>query len=164
VEPVEVIAHPASLWRRVLAFSVDAVVLGAVDAVIATGILVIGRAPALPEGLGTLDRFAMRVHDSGKLVAAIAVMSLGLAAAYTTLFAVAWSGRTLGRALTGVRLVDKRGGPPTPIRALIRAFFALVSFGFGLTGFWLALFDSRGQTLHDKLCSTFVVRLGPTRT
>ncbi|RYZ38766.1 MAG: RDD family protein, partial [Myxococcaceae bacterium] len=25
-------------------------------------------------------------------------------------------------------------------------------------GFWMALFDRRGQTLHDKLTSTFVVQ------
>ncbi len=35
-----------------------------------------------------------------------------------------------------------------------------VSFVPFLAGFWLALFDRRGQTLHDKLTQTFVVRPG----
>jgi uncharacterized RDD family membrane protein YckC len=164
VEAVEVIAHPASFVRRVMAFVVDGLLLAAVDGLVALGLFAIARVPELPEGLNGLDRLAVRVHDSGKLVVAIVVMAVGLAAAYTTLFAVVWSGRTPGRLLTGIRLVDARGSVPGPVRALIRAVFALVSFSFGLSGFWWALFDRRGQTLHDKLCSTFVVRLGPTRT
>jgi uncharacterized RDD family membrane protein YckC len=43
----------------------------------------------------------------------------------------------------------------------VRAALSLASFGLFLSGFWLALFDRRGQTLHDKLTSTFVVQLKP---
>jgi uncharacterized RDD family membrane protein YckC len=42
--------------------------------------------------------------------------------------------------------------------ALIRAALAVPSAAFGLAGFALALLDPRGQTLHDKLCGTVVVR------
>jgi uncharacterized RDD family membrane protein YckC len=55
--------------------------------------------------------------------------------------------------------VDDSGAAPGPARALVRAALALVSFALFLAGFWLALFDRRGQTLHDKLTRTFVVRL-----
>ena len=93
----------------------------------------------------------------------IAVPGLGLAAVlafvYTTLFAVLWSGRTPGRRLMGIHLVDSTGQAPGPTRALIRAVLSLVSFGLFLSGFWLALFDRHGQTLHDKLTRTFVVKL-----
>ena len=36
---------------------------------------------------------------------------------------------------------------------------SLLSFALFLSGFWLALFDRHGQTLHDKLTKTFVVKL-----
>ena len=51
---------------------------------------------------------------------------------------------------------DEEEGPVH--RPLIRALFSFVSFGLCLSGFWLALFDRKGQTLHDKLTRTFVVR------
>jgi uncharacterized RDD family membrane protein YckC len=79
-----------------------------------------------------------------------------LALVYTTYFGIL--GRTPGRMLAGLRLVDRTGFPPSPGRAAFRAVVSLFSFGFFLGGFWLALFDRRGQTLHDKLSSTFVVR------
>jgi uncharacterized RDD family membrane protein YckC len=161
---VEVLAHPPPALHRLGAWTIDALVLAAVDAIIAMGVLALGRAPPLPSGLGVLDKLAVRVHDSGRLVAAIVVLALGLAAAYTTLFAVAWSGRTIGRRLFGLHLVDAHGSPPSPLRALARACCALLSFALFGTGFWLGLFSAKGRTLHDLLCSTFVVRLGPSRT
>jgi uncharacterized RDD family membrane protein YckC len=81
-----------------------------------------------------------------------------IAIAYSAAFAVLMNGRTFGRLMAGIRLVDRTGLPPSPTRAVIRALLAGVSFALFLGGFWLALFDRRGQTLHDKLTSTFVVR------
>jgi resuscitation-promoting factor RpfA len=73
--------------------------------------------------------------------------------------ALAWSwgfvalcGRTPGMALTGQRLRSLRGDAPSPLLAFARALLSVVSAGLGLFGFLLALFDARGQTLHDKLC------------
>ena len=61
-------------------------------------------------------------------------------------------------AVLGLRLVDTHGLAPAPTRAIVRALLSVVSFGLFLGGFWMALFDRRGQTLHDKLTSTFVVQ------
>ena len=74
------------------------------------------------------------------------------------LAAFLWNGRTLGRLLLGLRLVDTHGVAPAPGRAIVRAILASLSFVLFLGGFWMALFDRRGQTLHDKLTSTFVVQ------
>ncbi len=63
-----------------------------------------------------------------------------------------------GRWLLGLRLVDTHGLAPAPARAIVRALLSVVSFGLFLGGFWMALFDRRGQTLHDKLTSTFVIQ------
>jgi len=80
-----------------------------------------------------------------------------LAVAYSWLFAVL-GGRTPGLAIAGLRLESVRGGSLGVDEALIRAALAVPSAAFGLAGFALALLDPRGQTLHDKLCGTVVVR------
>jgi uncharacterized RDD family membrane protein YckC len=105
-----------------------------------------------PKNLTPLQQL-MAVAAPGGALAAI------LAFVYTTIFAFLWNGRTPGRRLFGIHLVDTTGHAPGPARALIRAMLSLVSFGLFLSGFWLALFDRHGQTLHDKLTRTFVVKL-----
>ena len=44
-------------------------------------------------------------------------------------------------------------------RSIFTNPYVLIAPAFLLAGFWVALFDRRGQTLHDKLTSTFVVRM-----
>ena len=80
-----------------------------------------------------------------------------LAVAYSWVFAVL-GGRTPGLALAGLRLESVRGEALAVDEALIRAALAVPSAALGLAGFGLALLDPRGQTLHDKLCGTVVVR------
>jgi uncharacterized RDD family membrane protein YckC len=83
-----------------------------------------------------------------------------LAVAYSWLF-VALGARTPGMALAGQSLQTLQGRSPSPAEALLRALLALPSAALGLFGFVLALFDSRGQTLHDKLCRCVVVVSAP---
>ncbi|HWE23611.1 MAG TPA: RDD family protein [Myxococcales bacterium] len=86
-----------------------------------------------------------------------AAVAATLAVAYSWIFAVL-GGRTPGLALAGLRLQSVRGGSLRIDEALIRAALAIPSAALGLAGFALALLDPRGQTLHDKLCGTIVVR------
>jgi hypothetical protein len=76
------------------------------------------------------------------------------AIACSWLFAVA--GRTPGMFALHQRLRMPSGGLPTAGEALQRALLALLSAAPALFGFSFALFDSRGQTLHDKLCGCIV--------
>lgn len=143
-----VLASPASLPRRLIANLVDLTIIGLVAALFLSGaVLVIA-----PNGLS-----AMR----GLLAIALPAVLLGgvLSFVYTTIFAFLFKGTTPGRRLAGIRLVDDTGSVPSPGRALFRATVSLLSFGLFLSGFWMGLFDRRGQTLHDKLAHTFVVRL-----
>ncbi|MCU0697286.1 MAG: RDD family protein [Myxococcaceae bacterium] len=147
VDGADVVAAPAALWRRVFAWLVDLSFIGLlVSGFFAAALAVIGK-PSL------------------SLLVTVAVPALGVvgfvAFVYTTLFAFLWRGRTPGRRLLGIHLVDASGQAPRAGRALLRAALSLASFGLFLSGFWLALFDRKGQTLHDKLTSTFVVRLKP---
>ncbi len=154
----EVHARPASLWRRLLAFSIDT---GAIAAVAALYLMLASSVAGVqtPEtGLSGLDAFVHQVRSLQSVLVPGAVLVLLLSLVYCTVSAFLWNGRTLGRGLLGLRLVDTHGLAPAPGRAVVRAVLASLSFGLFLAGFWMALFDRRGQTLHDKLTSTYVVQ------
>jgi uncharacterized RDD family membrane protein YckC len=144
--PGDVLASPAPVWRRLAAWLVDVSLVG--GAVV--GLMALA-AKVIAGGL-TADKL-----PAIALPAALLAGLLGFV--YAALFAFIWSGRTPGRRLLGLHLVDDSGRAPSPTRALIRGLLSLASFALFLAGFWLALFDRRGQTLHDKLSSTFVVQL-----
>ena len=116
---------------------------------------VLGNGAPLPPNLHGIDAFFFRLHPIALPAFAASVL---VAVLYTTFGASFLRGRTFGRLLLGIRLVDSSGQAPGLFRALLRSVFAVVSFVFFLAGFWLALFDRRGQTLHDKLTRTFVIR------
>jgi uncharacterized RDD family membrane protein YckC len=154
----ELRARPAALWRRAFSWIIDAAVI----ALLATGYLalaslIVGIKPRNPHFSG-IDAVMEQLHTWQSILIPGAVLAALLAVVYSAIFAILWNGRTPGRLVSGIRLVDRRGLPPTPIRATIRGILSIFSFAFFLGGFWLALFDRRGQTLHDKLTSTFVVR------
>jgi uncharacterized RDD family membrane protein YckC len=143
-----VTAEPAALWRRVGAWLTDLLFVS----VLVLIFLTIAITVIAPKNLSPLQQL-MAIALPGAALAGV------LAFVYTALFAFLWSGRTPGRRLMGIHLVDVTGHAPGPLRALVRAMLSLVSFGLFLSGFWLALFDRHGQTLHDKLTRTFVVKL-----
>ncbi|HEY0880412.1 MAG TPA: RDD family protein [Archangium sp.] len=143
-----VTAEPASLWRRTGAWLADLTfVVGLV-----LGFLFIAMTVIAPKNLSPVQQLLAVAAPGGALAAVLAFV-------YTTIFAFLWNGRTPGRRIFGIHLVDVSGHAPAPARALLRALLSLVSFGLFLSGFWLALFDRHGQTLHDKLTRTFVVKL-----
>ncbi len=155
---LEVLASPASLVRRTISWLIDlSIVGGLVAALLFAAVVVIsptGGAVSVNAPMALIEKVAL----PGAALAAL------MAFAYSALFAFLMQGRTLGRRLAGIYLVDGKGHAPGPIRAIFRAVLSVVSFSFFLAGFWLALFDRRGQTLHDKLSRTFVVRLGADAT
>jgi uncharacterized RDD family membrane protein YckC len=83
-----------------------------------------------------------------------AVLTACDALACSWLFAA--MGRTPGMAVLGQHLRTLDGELPTPAEALQRALLSLLSAAPALFGFSFALFDARGQTLHDKLCGCIV--------
>ncbi|HME92151.1 MAG TPA: RDD family protein [Myxococcaceae bacterium] len=155
---VEVQAQVAPVWRRLVAFFVDGIAISAIGALYLWAAFSIAGASGSPLRLSGIDRWVERIAAIQWAIISGLVLATLIALAYSAAFAVLWNGRTLGRLLAGVRLVDRSGLPPSPTRAVVRALLSAVSFALFLGGFWLALFDRRGQTLHDKLTSTFVVR------
>lgn len=68
----------------------------------------------------------------------------------------ALAGRTLGKALFGLRVVDRRGGHPSLAASLLRLIGYLVSAIFWLGFAWIAV-DRRHEGFHDKIARTHVV-------
>ena len=149
----QVHATPAGLFRRSISWVVD---LGVISTVVG-GLLMIAITVISPGGAAaSANKFALLE----KVALPAAALAALIAFVYSALFAFLWQGRTFGRRFVGIHLVDGSGSAPGPVRALFRAMLSVVSFALFLAGFWLALFDRKGQTLHDKLSRTFVVRLG----
>lgn len=154
----EVHARPASLWRRLLAFTIDTSAIAGVAALYLMLASSVAGVSTPQTGLSGLDAFVSQVRALQSVLVPGAVLLLVLSLVYCAISAFLWNGRTLGRRLLGLRLVDTHGLAPAPGRAIVRAMLASLSFGLFLAGFWMALFDRRGQTLHDKLTSTYVVQ------
>ena len=155
---LEVHARPASLWRRLLALTIDT---GAIAGVAALYLMLASSVAGVKSpqtALSGLDAFVVQLRALESVLVPGLFLVFVLSLVYCTVSAFLWNGRTLGRRLLGLRLVDTRGLAPAPGRAVIRALLAGLSFGLFLAGFWMALFDRRGQTLHDKLTSTYVVQ------
>ena len=83
---------------------------------------------------------------------------LTLAFAYTTFFHTLY-GRTPGKWITGIRVLDETGRPPRLGRSALRMILAFVSAIPLFIGVAAALFSRRRQTLYDRLTGTYVVRL-----
>ena len=107
-----------------------------------------------------------RVFGGGSRTAGGAVMEFGLLIALAVallnfLVLPGFTGRTLGKWVTGLR-VERRDGEPLDFpRALLRHtvgyLASLLTLGFG---FLLAAFNGEGRALHDLIAGTVVVRGG----
>ncbi|CAN5596062.1 hypothetical protein BH20ACI3_BH20ACI3_31020 [soil metagenome] len=101
---------------------------------------------------------ASSAETVGILIAiAVAVLNLGLLAGFT--------GRTLGKWATGLRVQRTNGVRPGVGRAFLRHFvgypLSFLTLGFG---FLLATLTPRGRALHDLIADTMVVREGDRRS
>ena len=155
----EIHARPAQLWRRLLSFAIDsAAIAGVAMLYILLASSIAGLKSPSSQGLTPLDSIAAWMHALKSVLLPGFFLLLVLATVYCAIAAFLFNGRTLGRLVLGLRLVDTHGLAPAPSRAIARALLSVLSFGLFLGGFWMALFDRRGQTLHDKLTSTFVIQ------
>lgn len=153
----EIHAEPGGVFAQLGAWLVDAVVLGALFLLYLFAAQVIaGKIP--PSDLSGLDWLIDRAFAwKGVLVPGAALLA-ALSFVYSSLFH-ALGGRTLGKRLFGLTLVDSSGLPPRLARSAARSVLVFASAALLLMGFVLVLFDRKRQALHDKLTGTFVVRL-----
>lgn len=85
-----------------------------------------------------------------------ALVIVGYPAALETL----WRGRTLGKAVAGLRIVGDDGGPERFRQALFRSLVAFVEIWvtFGIVALFTSLFSRQGRRLGDIFAGTIAVR------
>jgi uncharacterized RDD family membrane protein YckC len=112
---------------------------------------------AIGEGSATLQPQAIRVHLDRFIPDGLrSVAFFGVAAVYFTVLTAA-SRRTVGKRLTGTRVVKLDGQPLTMWESFERFggyFAALGTFGLGLRDLW---HEPNGRLAHDKLSNTVVL-------
>jgi len=64
---------------------------------------------------------------------------------------------TIGKKAVGIKVVNEEGGRISFGQATGRHFGKIISFLILLIGYLMMIWNSRKQTLHDKLARTFVV-------
>jgi uncharacterized RDD family membrane protein YckC len=69
------------------------------------------------------------------------------------------AGRSAGKFLTGLRVVQRDGSNPTFLSAILRHIVGYpLTLATGGLGFMLAVFNQKGRALHDFLAGTIVVQ------
>lgn len=149
----EIVMPPAApAWRRLLAWTIDGSLLLIVPLVALA---------AATRGVADEDGVALRLVDLLQADGAVQGAAVALAAltafVYLTLSSFL-GGRTPGAALAGLGVVScASGDPPSLGRAALRAALAVAGTFACFAGPAWALFDGRGQALHDKLAGTVVM-------
>ena len=131
---------PAGFFRRLLAFTLDWVILSIMADIV-----------RLAYKFGGNSRGDMLSVD----------LAMGLSAVlfflYFTLL-TAEGGQTLGKRVIGIRVVRTDGTNLSYTRAFARSFSYIISSFFFCLGFLWALWDRKKQAWHDKIADTMVVR------
>ena|SRR5215831_7126136 len=143
----QVTAELGGFWRRLVAYIIDAVIVGIAAGIVEAIINAIVRA-------STSDVTGAGVR--GGLVSLI----LGL-----LYFGYLWSrnGQTLGYMALGMRLVRADGQPVSFLLGALRYLLIYLSFAICLipaiiSAFMIGL-GGRKQAIHDLICGTLVVRV-----
>jgi uncharacterized RDD family membrane protein YckC len=131
----------AGFWIRAVAYIIDGV------------ILTIGLAAA---AFVFVDLFAS--NDSQVII--FFVMFIGVVV-YFPLMESSSKQATLGKLVVGIRVGNSQGEPISFLNAVGRLFAKYLSALPFYIGFMMAGWDSKCQTIHDKLASTYVFYARP---
>jgi uncharacterized RDD family membrane protein YckC len=142
----------SGFWRRFLAMLIDIIILESALSIL--GHTILGNTIYKEDSsdiLGLrLDIF--RYNGTGTLLQTVIDWLY-----YALLEAGAWQA-TLGKRAMGIRVTDTSGGRISFGQATGRYFGKIVSAIILFIGYFMMLWDSRKQTLHDKMAGTLVVK------
>ncbi|TMB64214.1 MAG: RDD family protein [Chloroflexi bacterium] len=134
--PAAVTGAKAGFWIRVVAFIIDSIIVGVVNAIIAA---ILNSSTTGRSGIQTL---------------------LGII--YFTYFwssSSPWPGQTVGDKLLSLRVIRTDGSDLTIVQALIRYVGLFISFIVIFIGVIWVAFDPNKQGWHDKIAGTYVVKV-----
>ncbi|SKA27496.1 Uncharacterized membrane protein YckC, RDD family [Enhydrobacter aerosaccus] len=130
-------------WIRVVAYLIDAVILGIVGSVL---FVVVG-------GMHVL-RGGHPLYDHG-----INLVSLVIGWLYFALMESSERGATLGKMAVGLRVVTDRGERLSFANATGRYFAKFISAMLLCIGFIMVAFTDKKQGLHDMMARTLVIKV-----
>jgi uncharacterized RDD family membrane protein YckC len=131
---------------RLLAFAVDIFAMAAMCLVTAEAIRL------------TAEFFQIRSFALGRVLVELA-MRASIVLVIAVYLPASWvlTGRSIGKALLGLRIVRADGAEFGLARCVVRfAGYWVSAIPFGL-GFFVSLVDRRRRTFHDRLAGTLVV-------
>lgn len=141
----------AGFWIRFLAFLIDYALLNFAGAILAYGVYAV-------VGLGSLFSGGFTEEMTYLALGVILPMLVVINIAYYTIF-VGWRGQTPGKILLKLKIIPEKREEMTYGRAFLRWVGYLIStilLGFG---YLMIAFTRQKQGLHDKIASTFVVKI-----
>ena len=141
---------PAPLWRILAAMAYDSILVIAIWMVVTFIILsFVG-----VENARTLEGEAVVLDPLYKNIT-FAAMIISAWAFYGWFWT--HSGQTLGMQAWRIRVVNKQGQAVTAAQSVMRFAMAIVSWLLLGIGYWMMLFNSEKETLHDKISNTKLV-------
>jgi uncharacterized RDD family membrane protein YckC len=143
-------------WRRSFAFLIDEVILYFVSLILfLIGLLALGMKGDMMGRI--LASSKDMTHGMGLFALLYLAASLLAGMTYFTWFH-GIGGRTPGKILLGLRVIQASGDPMTPGVAFLRWVGYLISGPVFCLGFLWVAFDGRKQGWHDKIAATLVIR------
>jgi len=141
---------PAPLWRILAAMAYDSILVIAIWMVVTFIILSffgVENARTLEGEAVVLDPIYKNITFTAMIVSAWAF------------YGWFWthSGQTLGMQAWRIRVVSKQGQPITVAQSVVRFGAAMVSWLLLGIGYWMMVFNSEKETLHDKVSNTRLV-------
>ena len=151
----------AGFWHRLIAFLVDAAIVGLIAVALNRASIGPFSTTKLPDlNLTWFDQIAEIILRHSKILLPAIIANLCLCFAYVY-FHLVLLGRTPGKLLVGLRVIDTKGRKIGPIRAFVRTLAYFPSgLCFGM-GFLWAAFDVERRGVHDLIAGTFVIRGRP---
>jgi uncharacterized RDD family membrane protein YckC len=149
----ESIGPPAGFWTRFVAHFIDQIFLGIIIFVLS---IIIARSLVDTYIDGTLYFTWDNVSEFTWWLIGLTVLSEVL---YFTVAIGAW-GKTIGKAMLGIKVVRQDGSRVTYVRSLARCLIYLLQLDLimGLS-FLVIAFNPEKQGIHDMVCDTGVVRV-----
>jgi uncharacterized RDD family membrane protein YckC len=145
----------AGFWIRVLAWLVDAIILGVVGSIVQ--LTVVGSLVSIPQPQpGTVPDITTLGPMLGRLGLA-SLVSFTINACYEAFF-VAYLSATPGKLVAGLKVVRPDGSRVGLGRAFGRYFAKMLSLVILCIGYIMIGFDAEKRGLHDMICDTRVIK------
>ncbi|MBR9982069.1 MAG: RDD family protein [Desulfatitalea sp.] len=143
----------AGFWVRFGAKCIDYLILGVTHMIIvvAMSFLTSASAPAYVDPADAFSSGALWLLGIQQLIGIL------IPALYTTFF-IGRFGATPGKMACNLKVVAADGGKVSYMRALGRNFAEFISALIMMFGYLMVAFDGEKRALHDRICSTRVVR------